>query len=327
MNTLERPQQVLILKCLVDGMSIRATTRISGVARNTVARLIVETGKVCADYQHRALRDLPCERVQVDEVWSFVYAKEKNVQRAKNAPPQAGDVWTWIALCADTKLVPTWWVGDRSGETASAFIADLRARLAKRVQLTSDGYRAYLSAVKGAFGADVDYAMLVKLYGATGNDRQPDTRYSPSECVGTRKQVVSGSPNPAAVSTSYVERQNLTMRMSMRRFTRLTNAFSKKLENPLPRHCAALHVLQFLPRPRLAAGDAGDGGGRDGPAVGSRGCCRPGTGGTAETEPAEDLRQADFKLSHYQEFGYVRTALFTGRVQRRLQWQWGRTLR
>ena len=243
MNTLKREQQVLILKCLVDGMSIRATTRISGVARNTVNRLIIETGKVCADFQHRALRDLRCERIQVDEVWSFVYAKEKNVRRATNAPPQAGDVWTWTALCADTKLVPSWWVGDRSGHTARAFITDLRARLAKRVQLTSDGYRAYLSAVPSAFGADVDYAMLVKLYGATGNDRQPDTRYSPSECIGARKEAVIGNPDPAAVSTSYVERQNLTMRMSMRRFTRLTNAFSKKLENHC--HAIAMHFMYY----------------------------------------------------------------------------------
>ena len=241
MNTLSRPQQVLALKCLLDGMSIRATTRVTGVARNTLARLIVETGKVCARYQDNALRGLPCKRVQVDEVWSFVYAKEKNVPRATNAPPQAGDVWTWIALCADTKLVPTWWVGDRSGVTASAFIADLRARLAKRVQLTSDGHRAYLAAVSGAFGADVDYAMLVKLYGKGGNERQPDTRYSPSECIGARKQVITGSPDPAAVSTSYVERQNLTMRMSMRRFTRLTNAFSKKLDN----HCYAI-AMHFM---------------------------------------------------------------------------------
>ena len=243
MNTLSRPQQVLALKCLMDGMSIRATTRVTGVARNTLARLIVETGKVCARYQDNALRGLPCKRVQVDEVWSFVYAKEKNVPRATNAPPQAGDVWTWIALCADTKLVPSWWVGDRSGATASVFIADLRARLANRVQLTSDGHRAYLAAVEGAFGADVDYARLVKLYGKSGNDQQPDTRYSPSACIGARKEAVIGNPDPAAVSTSYVERQNLTMRMSMRRFTRLTNAFSKKLDNH--RHAIAMHFMSY----------------------------------------------------------------------------------
>ena len=204
MNTLSRPQQVLILKCLVDGMSIRATTRISGVARNTVARLIVETGKVCADFQHRTLRDLPCERVQVDEVWSFVYAKEKNVPRATNAPLDAGDVWTWIALCADTKLVPSWWVGDRSGHTASAFITDLRARLAQRVQLTSDGYRAYLSAVAGAFGADVDYAMLVKLYGATGE--RPPARYALQPLGMHRDAQAGGEWQPEPGSSEHVLR-------------------------------------------------------------------------------------------------------------------------
>ena len=224
-------------------MSIRATTRVTGVSRNTLARLIVETGKVCARYQDNALRGLPCKRVQVDEVWSFVYAKEKNVPRATNAPPQAGDVWTWIALCADTKLVPTWWVGDRSGATASAFIADLEKRLTQRVQLTSDGHRAYLEAVSGVFGDGVDYARLVKLYGKSGNDQQADTRYSPSACIGARKDVVIGNPDPAAVSTSYVERQNLTMRMSMRRFTRLTNAFSKKLDNHS--HAIAMHFMYY----------------------------------------------------------------------------------
>ena len=242
MNTLSRDKRILIIRCLVEGMSLRSTARTAKVSKGTVTRLLTLAGKVCGEYQAEALRELPCTRIQVDEIWSFVYAKEKNVPRAKAAPPQAGDVWTWTAMCADTKLVPSWVIGDRSGETAMEFMDDLRPRLANRVQLTSDGHKAYLEAVEGAFGGDVDYAQLVKLYGPTegqGNEK----RYSPATCTGIRKRKVEGSPDPKDVSTSYVERQNLTMRMSMRRFTRLTNAFSKKIENHA--HAVALHFMYY----------------------------------------------------------------------------------
>lgn len=241
MNTLPTHKKTLILKCLVEGMSIRSVARVADVSRNTVTKLLIDAGKVCAEYQDEVLRDLPCARIEVDEIWSFIYAKQKNVARAKNAPREAGDVWTWTAICADTKLVPSWIIGDRTSATGIEFMDDLRARLANRVQLTSDGHKAYLEAVEGAFGGDVDYAQLIKLYGNEGG--QSETRYSPAECTGIKKRVIEGRPAKELISTSYAERQNLTMRMSMRRFTRLTNAFSKKIENHA--HSVALHFMYY----------------------------------------------------------------------------------
>ena len=223
-------------------MSVRFTARTADVSKNTVMKLLVDAGKACSAFQARTLRNLPCKRIQVDEIWSFVYAKQGNVPSAKNAPKEAGDVWTWTAICADTKLVPSWAIGDRSSETAIEFMDDLRARMADRVQLTSDGHKAYLEAVEGAFGGDIDYAMLVKLYGSNGG-ASSEKRYSPAECTGTRKMKVSGKPDDAHISTSYVDRQNLTMRMSMRRFTRLTNALSKKIENHV--HSVSLHFMYY----------------------------------------------------------------------------------
>ncbi len=179
MNILPRDTRILVLRCLVEGMSLRSTSRTAGVIRGAVAKLLVDAGKACADFQDKMLRDLPCERIQCDEIWSFVYAKEKNVLRAKSAPPEAGDVWTWTAICADTKLILSWRLGDRSGDTAADFIADLRSRLAKRAQLTTDGHRAYLDAVEKAFGADVDYAMLVKIYGKGDPERTSEGALQP----------------------------------------------------------------------------------------------------------------------------------------------------
>jgi IS1 family transposase len=212
----------------------------TGVAKNTVVKLLCDLGRACSDYQDKAFVNLKCKHLQADEIWSFVGAKEKNctVEMKKNG---AGDIWTWTAICADTKLIPCWFVGNRDAGCAYHFMHDLADRLAHRVQLTTDGHRAYLSAVEDAFGANIDYAMLQKIYG-TANE-SPETRYSPAVCMGARKAVISGNPDHNHVSTSYAERQNLTMRMSMRRFTRLTNGFSKKLENH--EHALALYFMYY----------------------------------------------------------------------------------
>lgn len=238
MNRLSVSRQARVVKVLCEGNSIRSTARITDTAINTVVKLLRDVGTACLDYQDRTIRNLSCQRLQCDEIWSFVYAKAKHVPEEHNGEFGFGDVWTFTAIDADTKLVPCWKVGVRDATCAAEFVADVKDRLYGRVQLTTDGHRMYLEAIESAFGRDIDYAMLVKLY---GQEPESEKRYSPARCIGTDKQVVQGKPDVRYVSTSYVERQNLTMRMCMRRFTRLTNAFSKKLEN----HVLAL-ALYFM---------------------------------------------------------------------------------
>jgi IS1 family transposase len=240
MNKLDRKARARILHLLCEGQSIRAVTRLTGASKNTVTKLVVDAGHACTEYQDRVLRNLPSARVQVDEIWNFIYAKNDNVKDAKSPPKDAGDVWTWTAIDADTKLLVSWLVADRTTNSAMTFMGDLKSRLANRVQLTSDGHRPYLTAVDTVFGDDIDYAMLQKIYGA---EPHGEKRYSPAKCIGAQKREITGSPDAKHISTSFVERQNLTMRMHMRRFTRLTNAFSKKIENHA---CAvALHSMYY----------------------------------------------------------------------------------
>jgi IS1 family transposase len=240
MKTLDRNSRTKVLHLLCEGTSIRAITRLTGVSKTTVLKLVADSGRACAWYQDRVFRNLTTKRIQVDELWGFVHAKQKNVPTAKAAPANAGDVWLWVATDADTKLVPSWYVGGRDSDSAIIIMDDLAARLANRVQMTTDGHRAYLEAVEGAFGADIDYAMLVKLYGTSSDGEK---RYSPSECTGVIKHRIEGNPDPAYVSTSYAERNNLNVRMHSRRLTRLTNAFSKKIENH--EYAMALHFMYY----------------------------------------------------------------------------------
>ena len=245
MNKLTTSDRVAILRALTEGCSMRSTSRMVGVSINTVTKLLVEAGRACAEFQHNAFRNLPCTKLQLDEIWAFVAVKDKNIPDERKGEAGIGSIWTWTAICAETKLIPSWLVGLRDLVHAKAFVTDLAGRLSGRPQITTDGLKAYVEAMEAGFGGEVDYAVLHKVYGGANTD---ESRYSPAACLGCDAKPVIGNPDMTHASTSYVERQNLTMRMRMRRFTRLTNGFSKKLENL--EHMVALHffVYNFITR-------------------------------------------------------------------------------
>ena len=249
MNRLSTEKRAQIISCLVEGNSIRATVRMTGAAKNTITKLLADLGEACAEYQDGALQSLPCKVIEVDEIWSYCYAKQKNVPEQFKGTPGYGDVWTFTAICADTKLAPTWLVGERTSDDAEFFLTDLASRLEGRVQLSTDGHRIYEGTVGPAFRQNVDWAQIQKQF--SGGE---DGKYSPPECIGTKRRIVKGDPDPDRISTSYVERQNLTMRMGMRRFTRLTNGFSRKVENLA--HAVSLHFMHYnFARPHSAVKD------------------------------------------------------------------------
>jgi IS1 family transposase len=250
MNRLSTEKRAQIIGCLVEGNSIRATVRMTGAAKNTITKLLVDLGEACAEYQDGVFQNLPCKVVEADEIWAFCYAKNKNVPEQFKGTPGYGDVWTFTGICADTKLVPSWLVGERTKDDAEVFLSDLASRMAGRIQLSTDGHGMYEATVGQAFGHEVDWAQIQKKYASP----QEPGKYSPAVCIGTRKRPLKGDPDPDRISTSYVERQNLTMRMGMRRFTRLTNGFSRKIENLT--HAVSLHFMHYnFARPHSAVKD------------------------------------------------------------------------